>query len=249
MNTPLKNKAEKTRVFIVDDHPIVRQGLAQLINQEDDMISVGEAGDAVEAIKGVAEIKPDLAIVDISLRGTSGIELTKSLIANDPKTLVLILSMYDESLHVERVLKAGARGYLMKQEATDHVVTAIRKVTSGAIYVSDRMNDTLMHQFSGRGKPLIGATTGKLSDRELEVLQFIGQGYATSRIAQELFVSVKTIESHYANIKNKLDLTNSHELIQYAVKWCLAENTERRENNGLPKSPTSKKIKTPSRTR
>ncbi|MDP2600409.1 MAG: response regulator transcription factor, partial [Deltaproteobacteria bacterium] len=158
-----------------------------------------------------------------SLKGASGIELTKSLVANHPKTLVLILSMYDESLHVERVLKAGAKGYLMKQAATDHVTTAIRKVVSGSIYVSDRMNDTLMHQFSGGSKPLLGATTGKLSDRELEVLRLVGQGYSTNHIAKELFVSVKTIESHYANIKNKLDLKNSHELIQYAVKWCLSE--------------------------
>ncbi|MDO8528057.1 MAG: response regulator transcription factor [Deltaproteobacteria bacterium] len=223
MNTALKNKVEKTKVFIVDDHPIVRQGLAQLINQESDMISVGEAGTSDEALKSIAKIKPDVAIVDISLQGTSGIELTKNLVANYPKTLVLILSMYDESLHVERVLKAGAKGYLMKQSATDYVTTAIRKVVSGDIYVSDRMKETLMHQFSGGGKSLIGATTGKLSDRELEVLRLIGQGYATNRIAESLFVSVKTIESHYANIKNKLDLKNSHELIQYAVKWCLAE--------------------------
>lgn len=223
MNALLKNKAEKTRVFIVDDHPIVRQGLVQLINQEEDMISVGEAGDALEASKGIAKIKPDLAIVDISLKGTSGIELTKSLVANHPKTLVLILSMYDEALHVERVLKAGAKGYLMKQEATDHVVTAIRKVVGGGIYVSDRMSDTLMRQFNGGNKSLIGVTTGKLSDRELEVLQFIGQGYSTKKIAGTLYISGKTVESHCANIKNKLNLKNSHELIQYAVKWCLAE--------------------------
>lgn len=227
MKSSLKDKkdgADKTKIFIVDDHPIVRQGLAQLINQEEDMICVGEAGDAIEALKGIAKIKPDLAIVDISLKGASGIELTKNLVDSHPKTLVLILSMYDESLHVERVLKAGAKGYLMKQEATDHVAAAIRKIISGSIYMSDQMRETLMHQFSGGGKALIGATTGKLSNRELEVLQLIGQGYATSRIAKDLFVSVKTIESHYANIKNKLDLKNSHELIQYSVKWCLSEH-------------------------
>lgn len=219
----LKNKAEKTKVFIVDDHPIVRQGLIQLINQEDDMLSVGEAGDAMEALKGIAKIKPDLAIVDISLKGTSGIELTKTIVVDHPQTLVLILSMYDEALHVERVLKAGAKGYLMKQEATDHVVTAIRKVVNGALYVSAHMSDTLMRQLSGSKKPLVGVTTGKLSDRELEVLQLLGQGYATQKIASELHVSGKTVESHYANIKNKLDLKNFHELIQYAVKWSLAE--------------------------
>lgn len=223
MKASLENSTEKTRVFIIDDHPIVRQGLAQLIDQEEDMHCVGEAGDAGEALKGVANITPDLAIVDISLKGTSGIELTKNLLARYPTMLVLILSMYDESLYVERVLKAGAKGYLMKQEATDHVVTAIRKVVSGAIYVSDRMRDTLLQQFSGGHKTLVGATTGKMSDRELEVLQLIGQGYTTNRIAKDLFVSVKTVESHYANIKNKFDLKNSHELIQYAVKWSLSE--------------------------
>ncbi len=216
-------KRMKARIFIIDDHPIVRQGLAQLINQEDDMVVVGEASDAAEAMQGIAKNTPDLAIVDISLNGTSGIELTKNLLAQYPKMLVLILSMHDESLYVERVLKAGAKGYLMKQEATDHVITAIRKIVGGAIYVSDRMNDALMQQFRGGGKALIGATTGKLSDRELEVLQLAGQGFATSRIAKTLFVSVKTIESHYANIKNKLDLKNSHELIQYAVKWSCVE--------------------------
>lgn len=213
----------KTKIFIVDDHPIIREGLARLINQEEDLIVAGEAADATEAIQGIAKIKPDLAIVDISLQGASGIELTRNILAKHPKIFVLIISMYDESLHLERALRAGAKGYLTKQEATDHVVAAIRKVLGGDIYVSDKWRDRLVHKFVGGGTAMTGSSPGTLSDRELEVLQLVGQGYSTQKIADELHVSGKTVESHYANIKDKLDLKNSHELIQYAVKWSLAE--------------------------
>jgi len=212
----------KAKIFIVDDHPIVREGLAQLINQEEDLIVAGGAANAREAIQGITKIKPDLAIVDISLEGTSGIELTKNILDKYPKIFVLIISMYDESLHLERALRAGAKGYLTKQEATDHVVTAIRKVLSGDIYVSDKWRDKLARKFVSGGTAK-DSSPGMLTDRELEVLQLVGQGYSTQKIAEELHVSGKTIESHYANIKDKLDLKNSHELIQYAVKWCLAE--------------------------
>jgi len=212
----------KTKIFIVDDHPIVREGLSQLINQEEDLIVAGEASGATSALQGIAKVKPDLAIVDISLEGTSGIELTKNILAKYPKIFVLIISMYDESLHVERALRAGAKGYLTKQEATDHVVMAIRKVLGGDIYVSDKWRDKLARKFVSGGTAK-DSSPGMLTDRELEVLQLIGQGYSTQKIADELHVSGKTVESHYANIKDKLDLKNSHELIQYAVKWCLAE--------------------------
>lgn len=210
----------KKKIFIVDDHPIVRQGLAQLINLEEDLTVVGEASDAAEAMVAIAKTKPDLALVDISLKGASGIELTKNILAKDPAMFVLIISMYDESLHLERALRAGAKGYLTKQEATDHAVIAIRKVLSGDIYVSDQWRDKLVNKFVGGGTAK-NSSPGMLTDRELEVLQLIGQGYSTQKIAADLFVSVKTIESHYANIKDKLDLKNSHELIQYAVKWSL----------------------------
>ncbi|MBN1547172.1 MAG: response regulator transcription factor [Syntrophaceae bacterium] len=223
MNPNLKVKNEKTRIFIVDDHPIVRQGLTQLINLEEDMTVVGEASDVAEAIQGIAKTKPDLALVDISLKGTSGIELTKNILADHPKMSVLIISMYDESLYVERVLKAGAKGYIMKQEATDHVAAAIRKVLGGDIYVSDKWRNKLVHKFIHGNTAGDGSSPEILSGRELEVLQLVGQGYSTRRIATELHVSVKTVESHYANIKDKLNLKNSHELIQYAVKWSLTE--------------------------
>jgi len=219
----LKLKEEKKKIIVVDDHPIVRQGLAQLINQEDDMVLAGEAGDAAEALKVIKQLKPDLAILDISLTGTSGIELTKSILSLYPKMPILIVSMYDESLYVERVLKAGAKGYLMKQEATDNIVMAIRKVLSGEIYVSDKMRDTLVHKLIAGGGTASHSSSETLSDRELEVLQLLGQGFSTRQIAEELHVSVKTVESHYANMKNKLDLKSAHELIQYAIKWTLAE--------------------------
>ncbi|QQR82063.1 MAG: response regulator transcription factor [Deltaproteobacteria bacterium] len=221
MTTPTKN--QKAKIFIVDDHPVLRQGIKQLINIEEDMVFSGEAGNAKEALLGIEKKNPDLVIVDISLEGTSGLELTKSIIAKQPKALVLIVSMYDEAIYVERVLKAGAKGYLMKREAGDHIIKAIRKVLAGDIYVSEQWKDKLMNKVMGRGTTKNESFTVALSDRELEVLQLIGQGHSTRQIASELFVSTKTIESHYANIKNKLDLKNSHELIQYAVKWCLSE--------------------------
>jgi len=222
-SSPVKTKKDKIKVMVVDDHPIVRQGLSQMINLEEDMVFAGEAGNSVEAMKNIEKIKPDLVLVDISLKGTSGLELTKTILNSYPKTLILIVSMYDESLYVERALRAGAKGYMMKQEATDNVITAIRKVLSGEIYVSEKMRDNLVNKFIAGG-PTTTAVPESLSDRELEVLQLVGQGFSTRQIADELHVSVKTIESHYANIKNKLDLKSSHELIQYAVKWCLSEN-------------------------
>jgi len=222
LSASIKIKDKKAKIFIVDDHPLLRQALVQLINQEEDMSAVGEAGDASEALQGIEKTKPDLAIVDISLQGTSGIELTKNILAKQPKMLVLIISMYDESIYLERTLRAGAKGYVMKREATDHVITAIRTVFRGDIYVSDKWKDKLVNMYGKWGTEVAGPSAEKLSDRELEVLQLTGQGYSTRQIGEELHVSVKTVESHYANIKNKLDLKNSHELIQYAVEWRLS---------------------------
>ena len=213
---------EKKTIFIVDDHPLIRQGIAQLIDRESDMLVVGEAGDMEEALQTIKKVNPHLVIVDINLKGSSGIELTTTLLALYPKILILIISMHDESLYVERVLKAGAKGYLMKDEATTHVITAIRKVLSGEIYISDHMRDTLVNKVISGRKTLAGSLPETLSNRELEVLQLIGQGLSTRQIGNTLHISVKTVDSHYANIKTKLDLKNSHALIQYAVKWTLA---------------------------
>lgn len=222
MNTP-KAKEKKTRIFIVDDHQVLRQGLAQLISHEDDLMIIGEAGNAADAMLSIENLKPEFIIIDISLEGTSGLELTRNILTKLPETLILILSMHDESVYVERVLRAGAKGYLSKREASMNIIIAVRKILQGNIYVSEVWKDKLMHAFTGRSNTEKISSAANLSDRELEVLQLAGQGYTTRQIASELFVSIKTIESHYANIKNKLDLKNSHELIQYAVKWCISE--------------------------
>lgn len=221
---PTKIKPTQVKIVIVDDHPLLRQGLVQLISWEKDLNLVGEAGDASEALLVIAKTKPDLLIIDISLKGLSGIELTKNILAEYPKMLVLIISMYDEALYVERVLRAGARGYLMKQEASSSVITAIRAVLDDKIYVSDKWRDTLVNQFVGSTKATAGPSTERLSGRELEILQIIGQGYSTRKIAEELHVSIKTVESHYANIKEKLDLKNSHALIHFATRFNISES-------------------------
>jgi len=216
-------KGDKTKIFIVDDHPLLRQGLAQLIDQEEDLLCIGEAEDAKSALDGIEKNKPEVAIVDISLNGTSGIELTKDILTKHPKTKVLILSMYDESVYLERSLRAGAKGYLVKRDTSDQVITAIKTVLQGKIYVSDKWKGKLINMYGKWGSDVAVSPVERLSDRELEVLQLTGQGYTTRHIAETLHVSVKTVESHYANIKEKLDLKNSHELIQYSIKWCLSE--------------------------
>lgn len=210
----------KRGIFIVDDHPLIREGLTRLINQEADLAVVGDAADAATALQQIAQVKPDVAIVDISLGGGSGIELTKDLAAAFPTIRVLILSMYDESLCLERALRAGAKGYVMKQEATEHIIAAIRAVLTDSIYINEKWKNRLAQQcISGAGR--LGSAP--LSEREEQVLQLVGQGYATRKIASTLFVSVKTIESHYANIKTKLALNNLHKLIQHAVQCAMTE--------------------------
>lgn len=218
----MKPASAKSKIFIIDDHPLIREGLAQLINQEDDMVFAGEAGNAADAARGIEKIKPDLVLMDIALEGISGIELTKSILAKQPRIAILIISMYDESVYIDRALQAGAKGYLTKREVTDQITVAIRRVLGGDIYVSDLWKEKLVQQYAAK-KTAAGAdfSAQKLSDRQLEVLQLASQGYSTQKIADELHVSVKTVESHYANIKVKLNLKNSHELIQYAVKWFL----------------------------
>lgn len=206
------------KVLIVDDHPILREGLAQLIDQQSDLTICGQFEDAAHAFEAVGALKPDLALVDISLKGSSGVELLKNIKANHPKMLVLILSMHDESLYAERVLRAGASGYIMKQEATEKVLEAIRKVLAGEIYLSEKMSTKLMHQLIGGKANATGSLMERLSDRELEVFGLIGQGRGTRQIAEQLHLSVKTIESHRAHIKEKLNLKNATELVHRAIQ-------------------------------
>jgi DNA-binding NarL/FixJ family response regulator len=215
----------KSRILVVDDHPIVRQGLALLINQEADLLVCGEAEEASGAMHVLASAKPDILIVDISLNGPDGLDLLKSIRNVYPTLPVLILSMHDESMYAERALRAGANGYIMKQEATEKVLVALRRILGGEIYVSDRIaNKMLKHYITGSGT-LRNSTIADLSDRELEVFRLIGEGHGTRQIAEELHLSVKTVESYQAHIKEKLSLRSARELMQHAIQWHMNEKT------------------------
>ena len=211
------------KVFIVEDHPIMRQGLAQLIEQEDDLAVCGEAEDIPGALKAIAETQPDLAIVDISLKGGSGIELIKDIAVRWPKLAVLVLSMHDESFYAERVLRAGARGYVTKAEASARVIEGIRRVLDGDVYVSERMSAKLLRKLVGAGEELDVSPVERLSDREFEVFELIGRGLKSREIAERLHLSVKTVEAHREHIKRKLDLGSATELLKYAVQWVQLE--------------------------
>ncbi len=216
---------KKSRVLVVDDHPIVRQGLALLINQESDLVVCGEAEEAIGAMHVLASAKPDILIVDISLNGPDGIDLLKSVRNSYPTLPVLILSMHDESIYAERALRAGANGYIMKQEATEKVLVALRRILGGEIYVSDPVaNKMLKHYITGSGT-VRNSSIADLSDRELEVFRLIGEGHGTRQIAEELHFSVKTVESYQAHIKEKLSLRSARELMQHAIQWNMNEKT------------------------
>jgi DNA-binding NarL/FixJ family response regulator len=217
--------AAKNRIYIVDDHPMMRDGLRQLISGEVDLEVCGEAEDAPQARQEIAALNPSLVIVDISLRSSSGLELIKDLHAQSPDLSVLVISMHDESLYAERVLRAGARGYIMKQEGGRKIMEAIRRVISGRTYVSDKMASIIVDLFSGR-RSESQSPVEKLSDREFEVFQLIGKGLSTKEIADRLHVSVKTIEVHRVNIKQKLSLHTATELIHFAVRWSQSQETE-----------------------
>jgi DNA-binding NarL/FixJ family response regulator len=217
--------ARKSRILVVDDHPNVRQGLALLINQEADLLVCGEAEEAMGAMHVLASSKPDILIVDISLNGPDGIDLLKNIRNIYPTMPVLILSMHDESIYAERALRAGANGYIMKQEATEKVLVALRRILGGEIYVSDRIaNKMLKHYITGSGT-LRPSSIADLSDRELEVFRLIGDGHGTRQIAEELHLSVKTVESYQAHIKEKLSLRSARELMQHAIQWNMNEKT------------------------
>lgn len=204
-----------TQVLIVDDHPILRHGIAQLIAREDDFTVCGEAGSHDEAMQRLAQAPVDLMLVDLSLEGPSGLDLIRSARERAPRVKCLVLSMHDERLHAERALRAGARGYLMKQEATRKIVTALRQVRDGRIYLSETIASDLLERMAG-GTPTAASDLHGLSDRELEVLQLIGQGLKTGDIAKALHRSVHTVEAHRASIKRKLGLKTPGELAMAA---------------------------------
>ncbi|HMJ64670.1 MAG TPA: response regulator transcription factor [Candidatus Binatia bacterium] len=219
-------KAGKKRILVVDDHPMMREGFAQLITRERDLAMCGEADTAHDALEKVGQLKPDLVIVDITLPGRSGLELIKDIQTMHPGTLVLVVSMHEESLYAERVLRAGGRGYVMKQEGGKKLLEAIREVLAGRIYVSSSMSARILEIFSGRRAPEGRAPSSlveELTDREFEIYRLIGQGLSTRDIAKQLHLSAKTVEVHRLNIKTKLKLTTASELIHHAVRWMQSQ--------------------------
>jgi len=209
---------QKKKIFIVDDHCILREGLAHLINSEEDLMICAEADNASDALKAVADCKPDIAIVDISLGDGSGIRLIENLMYSYPGLLILVLSMHDESTHAERCLAAGARGYIMKQEPSEKLITAIRKILDGEIYVSDKLNVKLLNKLVKNRFEGLDHPTKLLSNRELEVYQFLGRGIKKHEIAERLNLSVKTVDTYIEHIKIKLQLRGTHDVFMHAVK-------------------------------
>lgn len=210
----------KKRIVIVEDHPIVRRGIAQLINYEKDICIVGEAETTFIAHEILKRENPDLVLVDLSLKGGSGLELIKDIKKLYPKMLIIVVSLHDENVYAERVMRAGAKGYIMKSEATESILTAIRQVLKGGIYLSSNMQTKMLNKIvSGIDNSV--TTVDLLSDREFEVFEMVGKGITTRKIAAELNLSIKTIETYKSHIKTKLNINDSTELIQFATEWSL----------------------------
>jgi DNA-binding NarL/FixJ family response regulator len=218
-------RVRKKTVFVVDDHPLLRQGLALMINREQDLTVCGEAEEAQAAMRAITAKKPDILIADISLNGPDGLDLLKSLRTLYPDLPVLILSMHDESIYAERALRARANGYIMKQEATEKVLVAVRRILSGDIYLSDRMANKLLHQYISGSAVDMRSRLSTLSDRELEVFRLIGEARSTRQIAEKLHLSIKTVETYQAHIKDKLSLRTGRELVQHAIQSTISEKT------------------------
>jgi DNA-binding NarL/FixJ family response regulator len=223
-NVEKETATRKRSVFIVDDHPLLRQGLALLINREDDLTVCGEAEEAQAAMQAIPQCQPDILIVDISLNGPDGLDLLKSIRSSYPGLPVLILSMHDEATYAERALRARANGYIMKQEATEKVLVAVRRILNGEVYLSDRIANKMLQQYIGGASTALESRLNALSDRELEVFRSIGEGRSTRQIADELHLSVKTVETYQAHLKEKLALRSGRELIQHAIQWKINES-------------------------
>ena len=219
METRPELQDRKVCILPVDDHPIVLRGLSVLVNQESDITVCGEAADAHNALTAIEVLKPDLVIVDISLKGTNGLELIKSAKALHAELPMLVLSIHSESLYAERALRAGAMGYIMKEEMTEKLILAIRRVLKGEIYLSEKMSTKLLSQIIKHPLKENYLLEESLTDRELEIFQLIGRGYGTRQIAEALNLSMKTVESHREHIKEKLKLRNATELLQRAFQW------------------------------
>ena len=219
MKLPTSDSTGKHRILVADDHPLLREGVVQLINRQDDLVCCGEANSASSARTAVMEHRPDLILLDLRMGGADGFDLIRSLKTGFPETPVLILSQYDEALYIQRALRAGASGYVTKEQATEEVLSAIRAVLAGDTYLSSNISQRVLQKIVGPpGGGKAGGVDG-LTDRELHVFHLIGSGKSTKEIAGELNVSFSTIETHRENIKRKLDLGSSHELTQFAEAW------------------------------
>ncbi len=212
-------KRRVRRVLIVDDHPIVRQGLRRIMENEEDLIVCGEAETARDARTAIKELNPDVMIADISLKQSDGIELVRDVRAHYPQLPILVLSMHDETIYAERMLSAGANGYIMKQAASDQFLVSLRRVLDGGIYVSEAVGNNMIQKFAAGGSYISSNPIDRLSNRELQILHMIGKGMSTRETAQALNLSIKTVESHRQRIKRKLNLNTGTQLVQYAVNW------------------------------
>jgi len=211
----------KKKIVVVEDHPIVRRGIIQLINLEEDILCVGEAESTTEANEVLKNENPDLVLIDLSLKGGSGLELIKDIKMIYPHMLIIVVSLHDENVYAERVMRAGAKGYIMKSEATETILIAIRKVLNGGIYLSSDMQTKMLNKMLGGEKSFVSVVE-KLSDREFEVFELIGKGFSTRKIAEDLYLSIKTIDTYKSHIKTKLNITGSTELIQFATEWSVS---------------------------
>ena len=211
--------AKATRIMLVDDHPVVREGLAESINGESDLTVCAEAEDRAEALAAMETARPDLVIIDLTLKNSSGLELIKDIHARWPRVLLLVVSMHDEMLYAERVLRAGAQGYITKQEATRNVLLAIRKVLSGGIYLNEKTASTVLARLTSRSQTRADSISDLLADRELQVFEMTGRGFSTREIAAQLCIDAKTVDTYRARIKEKLNLKSSSELLQLAIRW------------------------------
>lgn len=218
-HSPSKTVARKSRVFVVDDHPLVREGLTNLINGQNDLIVCGEAKDSAQAINGIGKARPNVALIDISLENESGLELVKQLKTQFPQVALIILSMHDEALYAERALRAGAQGYVMKHETSKSVLASIRQVLGGGVYVSERIVKRMALKLTSSRKPIISSPVERLSDRELEIFRLLGQGRTTSQIAADLNLSLKTVQAYCARAKEKFGVASLTELLHAAIRW------------------------------
>ncbi|HVI83325.1 MAG TPA: response regulator transcription factor [Chthoniobacterales bacterium] len=216
-----KNSKRKRRIFVVDDHPLVREWLKNLINQQSDLEVCGEAENAADALSGIAATKPELAVIDITLNAASGLELMKDIRIQYPSVAPLVLSMHEEELYAERAMRAGARGYVRKRETSKNILAAIRRVLEGGIYVSQKLSNAMALKFLERHEAVGVAQSrvAQLSDRELEVFELLGQGRSTSEIADQLHLSLKTVQAYCVGAKEKLGLNTAVELLREAILW------------------------------